>query len=227
MFQQTTLLRVAAADTILLPAGDADSFRDDFSKSPPECLTSPVGGSNGAIQEYHYLADRGVPLGPWENAMCNQDAWIIGDEKGKPYLEQELDKIPNMFTNALFITGDAEWSDHTVEAKVEDNARNGPLRAGERKLRPRCDARTSSGCSLSVLRGWIPRRVSPLLLSCRRTQPDCRRILVLHCASLGLHASILTERNAVRPGRDRPRYGSSREPRQIKLNAVHVAGFGC
>jgi hypothetical protein len=140
MLLQTTLLRVAAADTILLPAGTADLFRDDFSKFLPGWLTSPVGGLNGAIQEYHYLSNRGVPLGRWESAICHQDAWIISDEKGKPYLEQQLDKISNMFTNALFITSDAEWSDYTVEAKLEDNARNAPLRAGERKVRPRCDA---------------------------------------------------------------------------------------
>ena len=50
----------------LAPA--ADLFRDDFSHFPPGWLTSPVGSLNGAIQEYHYLPNRGVPLGPWENA---------------------------------------------------------------------------------------------------------------------------------------------------------------
>jgi hypothetical protein len=118
MYLQTSLLRVAAAATILLPIAGADLFRDDFSKFPPGWLSSPVGELNGAIQEYHYLANRGVPLAPWENAICHQDAWIIGDENGKPYLEQQLDKTSNMFTNALFITGDAEWSDYAVEAKV-------------------------------------------------------------------------------------------------------------
>jgi len=58
----------------------------------------PDGQLNGAIQEYHYLANRGVPLGPWENAICHQDAWIVSDENGKPYLEQQLDKTSNMFT---------------------------------------------------------------------------------------------------------------------------------
>jgi hypothetical protein len=38
----------------------ADLFRDDFSRFPPGWLTSPVGTLNGAIQEYHYLPDRGA-----------------------------------------------------------------------------------------------------------------------------------------------------------------------
>ena len=99
--------------------GAAELFHDDFSKFPPGLLSSPVGQLNGAIQEYHYLANRGVPLAPWENAICHQDAWIVSDENGKPYLEQHLDKTANMFTNALFITGDPEWSDYTVEALVK------------------------------------------------------------------------------------------------------------
>jgi rhamnogalacturonan endolyase len=118
MILPASFVRVVAAATILLPIGGAELFRDDFSKFPPGWLSSPVGQLNGAIQEYHYLANRGVPLGPWENAICHQDAWIVSDENGKPYLEQQLDKTSNMFTNALFITGDTEWSDYTVEAKV-------------------------------------------------------------------------------------------------------------
>jgi len=118
MLLAATFVRVVAAATILLPIGGADLFRDDFSKFPPGWLSSPMGQLNGAIQEYHYLANRGVPLGPWENAICHQDAWIVSDENGKPYLEQQLDKTSNMFTAALFITGDREWSDYTVEVKV-------------------------------------------------------------------------------------------------------------
>jgi hypothetical protein len=34
---------------------------------------------NGAIQEYHYLPGRGVPLGPWENSIAHLDAWVAGD----------------------------------------------------------------------------------------------------------------------------------------------------
>ena len=66
----------------------ADLFRDDFSRFPPGWLTRPVGQLNGAIQEYHYLPHRGVPLGPWANAICHLDAWAVGEEEGKPYLEQ-------------------------------------------------------------------------------------------------------------------------------------------
>ncbi|MBC8126489.1 MAG: hypothetical protein H8M99_05005, partial [Gloeobacteraceae cyanobacterium ES-bin-144] len=86
----------------------ADLFRDDFSRFPPGWLTSPVGGLNGAIQEYHYLPHRGVPLGPWANAICHMDAWVAGDENGQPYLEQHLHPAttPNQFTAPIFITGD-------------------------------------------------------------------------------------------------------------------------
>ena len=41
----------------------ADLFHDDFSHFPPGWLTNPVGMLNAAIQEYHYLPNRGVPLG--------------------------------------------------------------------------------------------------------------------------------------------------------------------
>ena len=44
--------------------------------------------STRAIQEYHYLPHRGVPLGPWANAICHLDAWAVGEEDGKAYLEQ-------------------------------------------------------------------------------------------------------------------------------------------
>src|SRR5262247_50498 len=65
-------------------------FRDDFSKFPPGWLSKPVGLLNGAIQEYHYLANRGVPLGDWANAVVHLDPWVAGDEDGQPYLEQHL-----------------------------------------------------------------------------------------------------------------------------------------
>ena len=60
----------------------ADPFRDDFSHFPPGWLTSPEGALNGAIQEYHYLPNRSVPLGPWANAIGHLDAWVVGSEKG-------------------------------------------------------------------------------------------------------------------------------------------------
>ena len=103
----------------VIPAGAADLFRDDFSSFPPGWLSSPVGTLNGAIQEYHYLAHRGVPLGKWENAIGHLDAWIVSDEDGKPYLEQHFMPGSSQFQRALFITGDPEWSDYSVEAKVK------------------------------------------------------------------------------------------------------------
>ena len=65
---------------LCLRASAADLFHDDFSHFPPGWLTNPVGMLNAAIQEYHYLPNRGVPLGRWENAICHLDAWIVGDK---------------------------------------------------------------------------------------------------------------------------------------------------
>jgi hypothetical protein len=102
-----------------LPVHSADLFHDDFSHFPPGWLTNPVGMLNAAIQEYHYLPNRGVPLGNWENAICHLDAWIAGDEDGKSYIEQQLTPDSNQFQKAIFLTGDEEWSDYTVEALVK------------------------------------------------------------------------------------------------------------
>src|ERR1051326_6777264 len=103
----------------------ADLFHDDFSRFPPGWLTSPVGTLNPAIQEYHYLANRGIPLGPWEQPICHLDSWMVSDEQGKPYLEQKLDPSVSQWTPPLFVTGDPEWNDYTVEAKIK------PLAFGE------------------------------------------------------------------------------------------------
>ena len=113
-------MRLLFAFLPFLTLQSAELFRDDFSRYPPGWLTSPVGGLNGAIQEYHYLPHRGVPLGPWANAICHLDAWVAGDENGKPYLEQHLHPAttPSQFTVPIFITGDPEWHDYTVEASV-------------------------------------------------------------------------------------------------------------
>jgi hypothetical protein len=102
-----------------VPGAGAELFRDDFSHFPPGWLTSPVGTLNGAIQEYHYLPHRGVPLGAWASPIGHLDSWIIGDEKGVPYLEEQLDSTARQWSPPLFITGDPEWSDCTVEAGVK------------------------------------------------------------------------------------------------------------
>ena len=94
-------------------------FSDDFSRYPPGWLSKPVGTLNAAIQEYHYLPHRGVPTQPWANAICHLDPWVAGDEDGVPYLEQHsIADLPE-FTVPMFITGDHEWADYTVEAKMK------------------------------------------------------------------------------------------------------------
>jgi rhamnogalacturonan endolyase len=103
----------------------ADLIRDDFSRFPPGWLSSPLGQLNGAIQEYHYLPRRGVPLLPWENAICHDDSWVTGDEDGKPYLEQQFLHTLDRRLTPLFITGDPEWNDYTAEIKVK------PLATGD------------------------------------------------------------------------------------------------
>jgi rhamnogalacturonan endolyase len=104
-----------AAETACKPV---EIFRDDFSRFPPGWLSTPIGQLNGAIQEYHYFPHRGVPLGPWGNAICYLDAWVAGDEDGAPYLEQHLvNELPQLMS-PLLVTGDPEWGDTTIEAKV-------------------------------------------------------------------------------------------------------------
>lgn len=99
------------------PAGDL--FRDDFSRYPAGWLSTPVGMLNAAIQEYHYLPHRGVPPGPWANPINHQDAWVVSDEDGKPYLEQHLmTDWPEWYT-ALMITGDEEWSNYAAEVRMK------------------------------------------------------------------------------------------------------------
>src|SRR5262245_58371093 len=94
-------LRACAADA------SVDLFHDDFSRYTPGPLTAPLGELNGAIQEYHYLPNRGVELGPWENAICHIDAWAAGEEDGTTYLQQHLaptheTMVPKLFA-PLFI----------------------------------------------------------------------------------------------------------------------------
>src|ERR1051325_4758451 len=100
-------------------ASGAELFRDDFSRFPAGQLSSPVGELNGAIQEDHYLPHRGVPLGPWGNAIGQMDAWAVSDEAGTPYLEQHLTSDAKQWAYPIFLTGDPEWGSYTVEAKVK------------------------------------------------------------------------------------------------------------
>jgi len=104
---------------VLLPAQTVELFRDDFAGLPPGWLSSPVGVLNPAIQAYHYLPHRGVPLGKWANAICHLDAWAIGDEDGKPYLEQMTVNYQKSAMNPIFLTGEPEWADYAVQAKVK------------------------------------------------------------------------------------------------------------
>src|ERR1044072_8969854 len=79
-----------------IDAAESDSarsvvqFNDDFARFKPGILSAPLGKNGGAIQEYHYLPNRGVDLGPWANAICHIDAWVAGEQDGHTYLEQNL-----------------------------------------------------------------------------------------------------------------------------------------
>ena len=122
-FTSLASLYILAAPFIVLLFASADNntelFYDDFSKFPPGWLSTPVGQLNGAIQEYHYLAHRGVPLGAWSNAICYLDSWIAGDEDGEAYLEQHLINDQPKLMNPTLVTGDAEWSDYSVEVRIK------------------------------------------------------------------------------------------------------------
>ena len=108
--------------TLFLIAGcgfAADLFRDDFSRFPPGLLSQPMGQLNGAIQEYHYIEHRGVRTHPWRNPIVHLDSWAVSDEDGMPYIEQHLVNADTGRTTPLFVTGDEEWGDYTVEASVK------------------------------------------------------------------------------------------------------------
>ncbi len=112
------LPKFVAFVTVCTSCNAGDLFRDDFSGFPPGWLTRPLGQLNGAIQEYHYLPHRGVPLGPWANAICHLDAWAVGEEDGRPYLEQHTVNDQSRLMNPIFLTGDPEWGDYAVEVSV-------------------------------------------------------------------------------------------------------------
>jgi rhamnogalacturonan endolyase len=96
-----------------------DLIKDDFSRFPPGWLSKPLGLLNGAIQEYHYLPNRGVSLEPWEVPIVHLDSWIAGDEDGVPYVEQHTLNDLATIMSPQFVTGDPEWTDYTVEVRVK------------------------------------------------------------------------------------------------------------
>ncbi len=95
-----------------------DLFADDFSKFAPGVLSAPLGLLNGAIQEYHYIEHRGVRTLPWRNPLVHLDTWAAGDDSDGPYLEQHTINTDARF-NPLFVTGDPEWRDYTVEVSLQ------------------------------------------------------------------------------------------------------------
>jgi rhamnogalacturonan endolyase len=99
-------------------ASAVDLFQDDFRRLPPRVLSEPIKQLTNAIQEYHYLPHRGVPLDPWENAICHTDSWAGGDEDGKTYIEQHEINAWRRIMNPTLVTGDPEWFDYTLEVKV-------------------------------------------------------------------------------------------------------------
>jgi hypothetical protein len=110
---------IVGACAVAVTALAADLFRDDFSRFPPGLLSTPMGQLNGAIQEYHYIEHRGMPTHPWRNPIVHLDSWAAGDEEGKPYLEQHLINTDTGRVTPLFVNGDEEWSDYSVEVSVK------------------------------------------------------------------------------------------------------------
>lgn len=47
------------------------------------------------------------------------DSWAVSDEEGKPYLEQHQVNQMQGRTTPLFVTGDQEWGEYTVEVSVK------------------------------------------------------------------------------------------------------------
>lgn len=117
---RTCLLRaVWTLAFVAAPAPGAELFSEDFSRFPVGRLTFPLETAKPAVEEYHYIPHRGVPLGPWANAICHLDAWLVGQDDGEFFLEQSFAPDVRQFTNPIFVTGDAEWSDYAVEVRVQ------------------------------------------------------------------------------------------------------------
>ncbi|MGQ0636495.1 MAG: hypothetical protein ACT4QC_17925 [Planctomycetaceae bacterium] len=130
-------LLLVGAGQFALPACEqaeqpvVELFSDDFSRYGAGPLSRPIGNLNGAIQEYHYLSHRGVPLEPWANAICHLDAWSAGKDNGEYYVEQTLPlrgvgMNPALFS-PLLVTGDPEWRDYTVETFVQPLSADGSI----------------------------------------------------------------------------------------------------
>ena len=112
----TACLFSVLCGTAILSAGEL--FRDDFRSYPPRILSEPVRGLTNAIEEYHYLPHRGVPLQPWENAILHDDAWAGGDEDGTTFLEMHIENPLPRLMNPTLVVGDPEWSNYTVESSL-------------------------------------------------------------------------------------------------------------
>lgn len=95
----------------------------DFGRFPPGMLSAPVGQLNPAIQEYHYLAHRGVDLGPWSMPIVYLDAWAAGEEDGKPYVEMHLSpdniRMNPKLLSPQFVTGGPETGTRSVAVSVK------------------------------------------------------------------------------------------------------------
>jgi rhamnogalacturonan endolyase len=102
-------------------------FSDDFSRFSPGWLSYPRLGMTGPFLEYHYLPDQGVPTGPWANPITHYDAWLAGDDEGRPFIEQHLVNDLSKLFEHLFITGDPAWADYEVEVEARPLALNGPV----------------------------------------------------------------------------------------------------
>jgi hypothetical protein len=79
--------------------------------------------SNAAtpLYEYHYFPPS-RPLGRWEDAviMSGRDrCWLVAEENGNHVMEQTVwNEAGRKWAGPMVVTGDPEWSDYIVEARV-------------------------------------------------------------------------------------------------------------